>query len=466
MKSKYYLKGGFIVAMPIELMYLFVLLITIIIVFVYYKRPIYEAMFIGFLVMVVALGRFDRLFHYIIKPSTNTLFYAIVAFLALAYIFGETNVIKHVIDFILALVGRFRGGAGWVALASSTFMAALSGTGPGNVAATGIFTIPTMIKTKFPRHLAATTEMAASSLGPMIPPSGTILLAFGVLDALYPGKYQLSQFWMVVWGVGIWLIVQRALTLYGLCRYYKVESVPKEERPSISETFKKGWKSLIVPLIIFLPLFLDFQLKDTFFTSRLGADGAAAMSSSVIQFTPGVAAIYALIISRKEIGGLSPSNLFKFFKKGISQIVPVAATVYFAYCLSELFGEANIAEPIGDYIASFNMTKTQLAIFFPVLTTFLGMFITGSAQVAIFGSLIVTALAGVGVNPLLVAAILPCITGALEGMTPPLALAMYAAMGIAKSGMKETSILALIWVGLHLLFSILIMTGLLPVAFL
>ena len=37
------------------------------------------------------------------------------------------------------------------------------------------------------------------------------------------------------------------------------------------------------------------------------------------------------------------------------------------------------------------MTKTQLAIFFPVLTTFLGMFITGSAQVAIFGSLIVTA---------------------------------------------------------------------------
>src|SRR5690554_4538867 len=179
MKSKYYLKGGFIVAMPIELMYLFVLLITIIIVFVYYKRPIYEAMFIGFLVMVVALGRFDRLFHYLIKPSTNTLFYAIVAFLALAFIFGETNVIKYVIDFILALVGRLRGGAGYVSLLSSTFMAALSGTGPGNVAATGVFTIPAMINTKFPPHLAATTEMSASSLGPAIPPSGTILLAFG-----------------------------------------------------------------------------------------------------------------------------------------------------------------------------------------------------------------------------------------------------------------------------------------------
>lgn len=452
--------------MPVELIYLIVLLITIIVVFVIYKRPIYEAMFIGFLVMVVALGKFDRLLFYLIEPSTNTLFYAIVAFLTLAFIFGQTNVIKHIIDFILALVGRFKGGAGWVSLFTSTFMAALSGTGPGNVAATGVFTIPTMIRTKFPRHLAATVEMSASSLGPMIPPSGTILLAFGVLDSIYPGKYDLSHFWMVVWGIGIWLIIQRILTLYSFVRYYKIEPIPREELPSVKEAFKKGWKSLIVPLIIFVPLFLDFQLKDTFFTSRLGADGASAMSSSVILFTPGIAAIYAVIISRKEIGGLSPSNLFKIFKNAISQVVPVAATVYFAYCLSVLFGEANIAEPLGDYIATFNMTKIQLAIFFPILTAFLGMFITGSAQVAIFGPLIVTSLAAVGVNPLLAAAILPCITGALEGMTPPLALAMYAAMGIAKSGMKETSILALIWVGLHLVFSILIMTGVLPVAFL
>lgn len=454
-------------ALPVELIYLFVLLITILVVFVLYKRPIYEAMFIGFLVMVVALGKYDRMLYYLIKPSTNTLFYAIVAFLTLAFIFGETNVIRYVIDFILALVGRFRGGAGWVALISSTFMAALSGTGPGNVAATGVFTIPAMIRTKFPRHLAATVEMSASSLGPMIPPSGTILLAFGVLDSLYPGKYTLSHFWMVVWGVGLWLIIQRALTLYGFVRYYNVEPIPREELPNLKETLRKGWKSLIVPLIIFLPLYLDFQLKDSYFTSRLGVDGAAALSSCIILFTPGVAAIYALIISRHHLdGGLKVMAVIKLFKKAISKVVPVAATVYFAYSLSEVFAEANIAEPIGEYIETFKMTKVQLAIFFPLLTSFLGMFITGSAQVAIFGSLIITTLAAVGVEPLLAAAILPCITGALEGMTPPLALAMYAAMGIAKSGMKETSILATIWVLFHLLFAILILVGLLPVAFL
>jgi C4-dicarboxylate transporter DctM subunit len=452
--------------MPIELIYLIVLLITIVIVFVVYKRPIYEAMFIGFLIMVVALGRFDRMLFYLTKPATNTLFYAIVAFLSLAFIFGQTNVVKYVIDFILAIVGRFKGGAGWVSLISSTFMASLSGTGPGNVAATGVFTIPAMIDTKFPRELAATTEMSASSLGPAIPPSGTILLAFGVLDSIYPGKYSLSTFWMAVWGVGIWFIIQRAITLYGFIRYYKVEAVPIDERPNLKETIKNGWKALLVPLIIFVPLFLDFQFKDTFFTSRLGADGASALSSSVILFTPGVATIYALLISRNEIdGGLSLSSLFNLFKKAIPQIVPVAATVYFAYCISELFGEANVGSTLGEYIASFNMSKVQLAIFFPIFTSFLGMFITGSAQVAIFGSMIVAGLAAVGVNPLLAAAILPGITGSLEGMTPPLALAMYAAMGIAQSKMKETSILALIWVGFHALFAILMLSGILPVPF-
>jgi len=104
-------------------------------------------------------------------------------------------------------------------------------------------------------------------------------------------------------------------------------------------------------------------------------------------------------------------------------------------------------------------------IFFPIFTTFLGMILPGSSQIAIFGVGIIGALSAVGVNPILIAAMLPAITGALEGMTPPLALAMYAAMGIAGSKMKETSILALIWVFAHLTVAIVILAGILPVPF-
>lgn len=452
---------------PIELMYLFVLLISIVVAFIFLKRPIYEAMFIGFVVMIFVLGEQKKFFYYLIKPSTNTLFYAIVAFLSLAFIFGQTNVVDVIINFILSLVGRFRGGAGYVSLFASTFMAALSGTGPGNVAATGVFTIPAMIRTDFPRELAATVEMSASSLGPMIPPSGTILLAFTALDTVFPGKYQLSSFWMAVWGVGIWFILQRFVTLYLFCRKYKVSPVSKEEIPTIGETFRNGWKALLVPVLIFLPLFLDFKFGGTFFTDRLGESGAKAFSSSVILFTPGIAAIYSLIISRDELPeGLNFKSIFEMFKNGISQITPVAATVYFAYCISNLFGDANVGASLGEYVQSFNMTKLQLVIFFPVFTMFLGMILPGSSQIAIFGVGIVGALSAMGVNPILAAAILPAITGALEGMTPPLALAMYAAMGIAGSKMKETSILAIIWVMVHLVVAIAMLAGILPVLFL
>lgn len=452
--------------MPIELIYLFTLLITIIVVFIFCKRPIYEAMFIGYVVMILVLGQYDKFIYYLIKPSTNTLFYAIVAFLSLAFIFGETNVVDNIIDFILSIVGRFKGGAGYVSLLTSTFMAALSGTGPGNVAATGVFTIPTMIRTNFPRELAATVEMAASSLGPMIPPSGTILLAFAALDATFPGTYQLSEFWMAVWGVGIWFILQRFITLYIFCRKYKVTPVPKEEIPRTVDILKKDWKALIIPLLIFLPLYLDFKFGDTFFKARLGEAGAKAFSSSVILFTPGLAAVYSLLISRKQLpGGLNIKNIYNIFKKGIVQITPVAATVYFAYSISNLFGDAKVGASLGKYVQSFNMTKLQLIIFFPAFTAFLGMILPGSSQIAIFGAAILGTLTAVGVNPVLVAAILPAITGALEGMTPPLALAMYAAMGIAESKMKETSILAIVWVLAHLLTAIIILAGLLPVPF-
>lgn len=454
------------IGIPTELIYLFALLAVIVILFVFLKRPIYEAMFIGYLVMVIALGKSDKLLEYLMKPATNTLFYAIVAFLALAFIFGETNVVNSIIDFVLALVGRFKGGAGYVSLLSSTFMASLSGTGPGNVAATGVFTIPAMIQTNFPRELAATVEMSASSLGPMIPPSGTILLAFGILDGMYPGTYTLSEFWMAVWGIGILFILQRIITLYFLCKKYDVNSISKDEIPKLKEVLKRDWKALLVPIIIFLPLYLDFKLGDTFFTQRLGADGAKAFSKSVILFTPGVAAIYTLIISRKKLSGkFTQKNIFNIFKKGIRQITPVAATVYFAYSISYLYGDAEIGTILGEYVQSFNMTKTQLIIFFPIFTTFLGMVLPGSSQIAIFGAGILGSLSAVGVNPLLVAAILPAITGALEGMTPPLALSMYTAIGIAESDIKETSYLALLWVALHLLTIIIILAGLLPVPF-
>lgn len=226
--------------MPIEIAYLVILLAAICLVFVLFKRPIYEAMFIAYVVMIAVTGKWSEFFKHLYTTSTNTLFYAIVAFLAAAQIFGATKIIDQCIAIILSIFGRIRGGAGYVALVGSTFMGSLSGSGAGNVAATGVFTIPAMKRSGFPAHLAANVEMAASTMGNMIPPAGVITAAYGVLNSLYPDKYTMSNFWIVMWGISLWFILQRTITLYVFCRYYKVKPMDKKDIPRFGEAIKKA----------------------------------------------------------------------------------------------------------------------------------------------------------------------------------------------------------------------------------
>jgi len=446
---------------PIEIIYLVVLLIAICVAFVILKRPIYEAMFLGYVVMIAITGEWANFFKYIIATSTNTLFYAIVAFLAVAQIFGGTKVIDKCIEIILSLFGRFRGGAGYIALIGSTFMGALSGSGAGNVAATGVFTIPAMKKSGFPSYLAANVEMSASTMGNMIPPAGVITAAFGVLTIMYPDTYVMSDFWLVVWGIALWFILQRALTLFFFCRYFKVAPMDPALIPRFGASLKKGWKALMIAVIIFLPFFLDSKLKTTFFTARLGS-GAGNLSSCILLFTPGLAALYALLIARKDTS-TSPKAIVGMFTKSVKSIVPVSATIFFAYCISNLFEVLKVGSTIGTFISAWGLPLWTLAIVIPLFCAVLGMIMPGSSQIAIFGSAIVSVMVAAGASPLLIAATLPAITGAMEGMTPPLALCMYTAMGIADSPLKQTTLNCLIWVGLHYALSIVVMLGLLPI---
>ena len=144
--------------MPIEVLYILALLAIICVAFLVFKRPIYECMFYGYVLMVLLTNQWSNFFQYVEKTSTDTLFYSIIAFLVLAKILDATKAVDTVVKVIVALLGRIPGGAGYAAIIGSTFMGALSGSGAGNVATTGVFTIPTMIKSGFPPHLAANVE--------------------------------------------------------------------------------------------------------------------------------------------------------------------------------------------------------------------------------------------------------------------------------------------------------------------
>ena len=442
--------------MPVEIWYIVSLLAVICVTFLVFKRPIYECMFIGYVLMLLVTGEMSNFFEYIFKTSKDTLFYSIVGFLTLAKILDATHAVDTVVAVIVSIFGRFKGGAGYTALIGSTFMGALSGSGAGNVATTGTFTIPAMIKSGFPPHLAANIESAASTMGNMIPPAGVIVAALACYNEFSGAEMSQSAFWLAMWGICIWFILQRLITTYIFCRIYKVKPMDKAEIPDLKETLKNGWPNLLLPVIILAPFVLDYLFKGTLFTDRLGA-GASNFSSSLLLFTPGLAAVYALLVNKKK------QPLVDVVAKSVSGIVPVSATIFFAYCISNLFSATDIGAVMGAYIQSFDLSLVALAFIIPLITAILGMVFPGTAQTKIFGVTIISVFAAAGGNPLLAAAMLPVITGAMEGMTPPLAICMYTAMGIAGSGMKKTTINCMVWVGLHYALSVLCLLGILPV---
>ncbi len=449
--------------MPSVLIYLLVMLGIILCWFMLLKRPIYEAVFVAFLVLLTISGSWPHVWIYAEKSLSNSILYSMTTFVAMSIILTKTKVIDGCIGIILALLGRFPGGAGYVSVIASAFMGALSGSGPGNVMATGSITIPAMIKTGFPPELAGNIESHASSMGNMIPPSSNIIAAMGVYMALYPNaELSSGQFWILLWGCSIWFILQRLLMLWGFCKYYKIQPMDEADIPSLKETFRENWQGLLLPVIILLPFLLDYLFKDTFFTERLGAQGAKYFSSSALLYIPGIAAIYGCLIA-KDRTQISPSAIAGMLAKSVKSIAPAVSVCVFGYMIAEMFNDMNVAEEMGLFIQTLKFGKFCMVVFAVAISCVLGMVLPGSTVTLIFGAVFITTLNSVGVPPLLTAAMLPCLSGVMGLVTPPLALCMYAGMSISGADFEKTFVNNLWWVAGQFVMEVVVLMGWLPV---
>jgi len=381
----------------------------------------------------------------------------------MSQILSKTKIIDNCVKIIIALLGRIPGGAGYASVVASGFMGALSGSGPGNVMATGTITIPAMKKTGFPAHLAANVESASSYLGNMIPPSANIVAALGAYLAVFgDNAITIGQFWMVSWGLSLWFILSRLLTVFFFCLYYKVKPMKKEDVPSLKQTLKDGWTGLLLPVIILLPFILDSILNAGFLTDRLGATGAKYFSSSLLIFVPGIATIIGVLISKDKKNG-SIKGMIEILGKGVKGLVPTVATCIFGYMIGELFTDIGAGAELQAVIEKLSLGKYGLAFIIPLITCFISMIIPGSSMVVMFGPAFITMFAAVGVNPLLVAAMLPCMCGVMCGITPPFALGMYAGMSIAGSDFGKTVKNDLWWVAVQYLLEVIVLLGWLPI---
>ena len=336
------------------------------------------------------------------------------------------------IDLAMVIAGRYSGGPAKVAIFSSAFMGTISGSSIANTVTTGALTIPAMKKVGYPAHFSGAVEATSSTGGQITPPilGAAAFIMVEYLEIPLRDVLAAALFPALLHYFGIFIMVHLEAKKLGL------RGLRAEELPKIGVVLKDHWLSLI-PLIILVYLILSGK-------------------------TPDFAAVYG-IIACVVVGFLNPTNrltikdLWDSLASGAKNTLAVgaaAATVGVVVGVVTLTGVGfrlgyvvvQTATDIGTLFSSLPIlgyfTVTQWALFVSLILIAISCIIMGAgipttATYIILVAVAAPALAVLQVEPL-VAHFFVFYYGVLADITPPVALAAYAAAGIAGSNPFKT----------------------------
>lgn len=390
--------------------------------------------------------------------------YVSATYIFLFILFGSflerAGMIKLFTDVSLGWVGHARGGAAKVAVISSGMMGTISGSGVANVVTTGQFTIPLMKRFGYRPAFAGGVE-ATSSMGGQIMPPVMGAVAFIMAETLGIEYYEVvkaaiipailyfaSAFWMVHLEAG-----KRGLM-----------GLPRSELPSPLRALRESWY-LILPLAALV--YLLFSGYTPLFAGTVGLSLTALLilGTTVALGLPNMVLRYVFWIG---LGVVAAS----FFRLGINVILAAVVVLILlnvfvaggrdtlAACRDSLAEGAKTALPVGvacavvgviigtmtltgvantfgQYIVSVGQTSLFLSLVLTMVTCLiLGMGIPTIPNYIITSTIAGPALLALGV-PLIVSHMFVFYFGILADLTPPVALACFAAAPIAReSGLK------------------------------
>ena len=150
----------------------YIVLITFVI-FLVINVPIAVSLGFSSLIAIVVVGKLPAtLVPQLVYAASDSYSLIAIPFFMLAGSLMETGGLsKRLIDFADEIVGSVPGGLGVIAILTSMFFAAISGSGPATVAALGGILIPAMKEAKYDIRYAAALMATAGAIGIIIPPS-------------------------------------------------------------------------------------------------------------------------------------------------------------------------------------------------------------------------------------------------------------------------------------------------------
>lgn len=317
-----------------------------------------------------------------------------------------------------ALLGHARGGPAKVAVISSAFFGSLSGSAISNVVTTGTLTIPAMKRIGYAPHYAGAVEACASTGGTIMPP---------IMGA---AAFVMASFLGVTYGeIVIAAIIPSLLYYLGLlfqvdlhARKIGLKGAPKEELPKLGEVIKSGWYYLFVLIVL---VYLLFNMR-------------------VEAWAPFYASALLLVIANiKKETRLNFAKLVDIINetgKVLANLVTILAAV------GLLVGSLSVTGVAFSFSRELVMSvqgNVLLLLLFGALTSFiLGFGMTSTAVYIFLAIVMVPALVAVDIHPI-AAHFFVLYWGIVSYITPPVALAAYAAASIAKTSPLKTGYTAM-----------------------
>lgn len=318
-------------------------------------------------------------------------------------------------DLALTIAGRTAGGPAKVAIFGSAFMGMINGSAVGNVVTTGTVTIPMMKKTGYKSSFSGAVEAVASTGGLMAPP---IMGAAGFIMAQY-----LGQPYTVVILAAIIPIILYYIALFMAVHFEAknmgLSGISKENIPDAIEVLKKG-SHLLIPLIVLI----------------------VALFTGV---TPLFAAIWALISTiaaswLRKSTRMGLKDILRSIEEGAKNAVTVGIACAIVGVVIATISLTSVGLVVGNNIISLAGENLLIAAFLTmIISILLGMGVPVTAAYIIVAAITVPILIELGVTPI-AAHMFGLYYAALSSITPPVALASYAAAGIAGADANKVSI--------------------------
>lgn len=343
-------------------------------------------------------------------------------FVYLFILFGtfldKTGAGQFFIDLAFAMTGSSQGGPAKAAIVSSGLLGTVSGSSVANVVTTGTFTIPLMKKVGYEPHFAGAVEAASSTGGQIMPPvmGAAAFIMAEVLGVPYIQVAAAAAIPAVLYYISLFAQVHFCAGRLGL------KGIPRDELPDLKETLRRGWHLLLPLLVLIVILVFGYSpMKAVFWTIVL---------------------VVALSFVKPETRITGP-KMIETLQEGAQSAVEVAAACACAGIVVGVVTMTGLGLKLAGLIIAWSRGLLALALPLTMLASILlGMALPTTAKYVVLSTLAAPALVRMGVPPM-AAHMFILYFGVVADITPPVALAAYAAAGVAGANSMKTGWTAL-----------------------